>query len=392
MASTTQNVSVSQNSHTSPTNTASNASGNANSTSAPGGDTTYPEQLHAGKVGYGPNFRTSPSLGDKIQGLKEELKGKVTRNPDLVQHGKDVKSGEERRKDLLGEDEHNPFDNVKEDDEGKGKDVSQGPTTHKPSGAQSSQNPSGIKDDKNPTVAGSQSPQAYSDTNQPNKTSSQTDPFGMAPSQVSGERFANQTSTNTNMTGIVNSAGHQPQPLDQTPAHEPSNSGARMSGIVDSARHNPPSHAQSNHGFNQPILQQSTNMSAIVDSARHEPRPLSQAPEHHPTPTGSESGFGGSAPQRQNKGVNAAVHIPRHRSNPMQQEPVPASSSNFGSDYSVPQQAPKANPFGMAVNQGHGKGAMEQAATVAPEGTEDAEKQRKGNNVEFAARPVEARQ
>ncbi|KDR78954.1 hypothetical protein GALMADRAFT_64291 [Galerina marginata CBS 339.88] len=85
---------------------ASNTSGPAdNNTSAPpsNGGSDYPEQLHAGKVGYGPNYRAGPSLEDKIQGLKEELKGKVTHKPDLVQHGREVMSGEEKRKKLTGE-------------------------------------------------------------------------------------------------------------------------------------------------------------------------------------------------------------------------------------------------------------------------------------------------
>ena len=35
---------------------------------------------------------------DKIQGLKEELAGKVTRNPDKAQHGKEMRTGELKRK------------------------------------------------------------------------------------------------------------------------------------------------------------------------------------------------------------------------------------------------------------------------------------------------------
>jgi len=36
----------------------------------------------------------------------------------------------------------------------------------------------------------------------------------------------------------------------------------------------------------------------------------------------------------------------------------------------------------MAVNQGYGRGAKEQAATVAPEGTKDAHMQRQGEAVD----------
>lgn len=35
---------------------------------------------------------------DKLEGLKEEIKGKVTRNPDKVQHGKEMRTGELKRK------------------------------------------------------------------------------------------------------------------------------------------------------------------------------------------------------------------------------------------------------------------------------------------------------
>ncbi|KAH7867945.1 uncharacterized protein C8R40DRAFT_1030619, partial [Lentinula edodes] len=59
----------------------------------------YPTQHHAGAVGYGPNYRQGPSLTDKLSGLKEELKGKVTKNPGLVEHGKEMKTGEVKRRE-----------------------------------------------------------------------------------------------------------------------------------------------------------------------------------------------------------------------------------------------------------------------------------------------------
>ncbi len=40
------------------------------------------------------------TLGDKIIGLKDEVAGKITRNPEKVQHGKEQKSGELKRKQL----------------------------------------------------------------------------------------------------------------------------------------------------------------------------------------------------------------------------------------------------------------------------------------------------
>ncbi|KAF8802503.1 hypothetical protein BYT27DRAFT_7172964 [Phlegmacium glaucopus] len=64
---------------------------------------SLPEQRHAGKVGYGPTFTTGPTLGDKIMGLKEEIAGKLTRNPEKVKHGHDILTGEEKRKKLTGE-------------------------------------------------------------------------------------------------------------------------------------------------------------------------------------------------------------------------------------------------------------------------------------------------
>jgi hypothetical protein len=39
------------------------------------------------------------TLGEKYEGLKEEVKGKVKRNPEQVQHGKDMISGELKRRE-----------------------------------------------------------------------------------------------------------------------------------------------------------------------------------------------------------------------------------------------------------------------------------------------------
>ncbi|KAJ4467110.1 hypothetical protein C8R41DRAFT_871485 [Lentinula lateritia] len=93
------------------------ASGDANPSSSP---ESYPEQHHAGAVGYGPNYRQGASLGDKLTGLKEELKGKVTKNPGLVEHGKEMKSGELKKKEEE-EDMNNldPFGTADDDDEKK---------------------------------------------------------------------------------------------------------------------------------------------------------------------------------------------------------------------------------------------------------------------------------
>ncbi|KAF5327531.1 hypothetical protein D9619_004368 [Psilocybe cf. subviscida] len=91
----------------------------ANSADAPAppppGEEDLPEQLHAGKVGYGPNYHRGPTLEDKMMGIKEEIKGKLTRNSERVEHGREIKSGKEREKKLTGEDEPNPFANADED-------------------------------------------------------------------------------------------------------------------------------------------------------------------------------------------------------------------------------------------------------------------------------------
>ncbi|KAJ3712111.1 hypothetical protein DFJ43DRAFT_80220 [Lentinula guzmanii] len=96
---------------------ASNISQSNNNESAPSTGEDYPEQRHAGAVGYGPNYRQGATLSDKISGLKEELKGKVTKNPELVEHGKEKKTGDLKRKELE-EDMNNmdPFHSAADDD------------------------------------------------------------------------------------------------------------------------------------------------------------------------------------------------------------------------------------------------------------------------------------
>ncbi|PIL31460.1 hypothetical protein GSI_06161 [Ganoderma sinense ZZ0214-1] len=63
-------------------------------------DNTYPPQRHAGAVGYGPEYGKGTGTSDKLQGLKEEFKGKVLRKPELVQHGRDLRTGELKRKEM----------------------------------------------------------------------------------------------------------------------------------------------------------------------------------------------------------------------------------------------------------------------------------------------------
>ncbi|EIN04657.1 hypothetical protein PUNSTDRAFT_122712 [Punctularia strigosozonata HHB-11173 SS5] len=73
---------------------------------APGGE-PYPEQKHAGAVGYGPEYHKGATFGDKMEGMKEELKGKVTKNPDRAQHGREMRTGVLKEKHE--EDDVDPF-------------------------------------------------------------------------------------------------------------------------------------------------------------------------------------------------------------------------------------------------------------------------------------------
>ncbi|KAG2017715.1 hypothetical protein CC2G_007202 [Coprinopsis cinerea AmutBmut pab1-1] len=71
--------------------------------SGPSNPTTeYPEQLHSGAIGIGPHYHTSP-------GLKEEVKGKIQRNPGKVQHGKDIRTGEELKRQREADAASDPF-------------------------------------------------------------------------------------------------------------------------------------------------------------------------------------------------------------------------------------------------------------------------------------------
>ncbi|KAF5390996.1 hypothetical protein D9757_003981 [Collybiopsis confluens] len=102
-------------------NTSSTASNNSpsynqdqssqNDTSVPPPqDQDYPEQRHAGAVGYGPQYHSGPSVGEKLTGFKEQLKGKMTKNEDLVEQGRERRAGELKRKQEQEQLENNdPF-------------------------------------------------------------------------------------------------------------------------------------------------------------------------------------------------------------------------------------------------------------------------------------------
>ncbi|KAF9451593.1 hypothetical protein P691DRAFT_616856, partial [Macrolepiota fuliginosa MF-IS2] len=70
----------------------------------PASNDAYPEQRHAGKVGYGPNYNVGASFLDKVVGLTEELHGKIAHRPELVKEGRDKISGEAKRRKVLGMD------------------------------------------------------------------------------------------------------------------------------------------------------------------------------------------------------------------------------------------------------------------------------------------------
>ncbi|KAK4702857.1 hypothetical protein P7C70_g3361, partial [Phenoliferia sp. Uapishka_3] len=74
----------------------------------------YPEQKHAGKVGLGPNYKSGATTGDKISGMMDIAKGKITKNPELVQEGEMKKSGVLQQKQRAEDDAEDPFKREKE--------------------------------------------------------------------------------------------------------------------------------------------------------------------------------------------------------------------------------------------------------------------------------------
>ncbi|KAG6819883.1 hypothetical protein H0H93_007762 [Arthromyces matolae] len=106
-----------------PTATSNNSSDleAGHSETSSGSGTVYPPQLHAGKVGYGPHYHVGPTIGERMKGYEEELKGHLTHNHALTEHGRMLVSGElkrqERDHDLerLSMQKDNPF---KQDAEG----------------------------------------------------------------------------------------------------------------------------------------------------------------------------------------------------------------------------------------------------------------------------------
>ncbi|TFK49667.1 hypothetical protein OE88DRAFT_1646107 [Heliocybe sulcata] len=72
-------------------------------------DQDYPEQHHAGAVGYGPEYHKGATFGDKMSGLTEEAKGKITRKPEVVEHGHEMRTGALKQKQQEVDDGSSPF-------------------------------------------------------------------------------------------------------------------------------------------------------------------------------------------------------------------------------------------------------------------------------------------
>ncbi|KAI6121129.1 hypothetical protein F5141DRAFT_998221 [Pisolithus sp. B1] len=62
-------------------------------------DKGFPPQRHAGAIGLGPEYAMGASTSEKLQGLKEEMKGKITGKLELVEHGRELRTGELKRKE-----------------------------------------------------------------------------------------------------------------------------------------------------------------------------------------------------------------------------------------------------------------------------------------------------
>lgn len=49
-------------------------------------------------MGYGPAYGKGPGLGEKITGIKQQIKGKLSHNPELVEQGQLRKTGELKKR------------------------------------------------------------------------------------------------------------------------------------------------------------------------------------------------------------------------------------------------------------------------------------------------------
>ncbi|KAF7313851.1 Calmodulin-like protein [Mycena chlorophos] len=99
-----------------PDTTEPRDSGDSGSKSASQGPDAaeYPEQRHAGAVGFGPNYHAQPGFLDKLTAAKETVTGKVTRNPELAEKGHDRWTGALKQKELDADQAEDPFANPEE--------------------------------------------------------------------------------------------------------------------------------------------------------------------------------------------------------------------------------------------------------------------------------------
>jgi len=87
-------------------------------------DQEYPEQLHAGHLdGLGPEYgkMNKVTMSDRIQGVKEHIKGALKRDPELKHKGQERMTGELKQKEKE-EDNPNPFGTAGGDDKKEGGD------------------------------------------------------------------------------------------------------------------------------------------------------------------------------------------------------------------------------------------------------------------------------
>ncbi|GAA6006537.1 uncharacterized protein JCM10292_003806 [Rhodotorula paludigena] len=90
-----------------------NVESSADTTSGAAPEEGYPEQTHAGKLGYGPQYPTGSGISDILKAKEEVIKGKLKHDPALVQQGHDRRNGtlaERRREyDAQHADDEDPF-------------------------------------------------------------------------------------------------------------------------------------------------------------------------------------------------------------------------------------------------------------------------------------------
>ncbi|KAG1733924.1 uncharacterized protein EDB91DRAFT_1148102 [Suillus paluster] len=73
-------------------------------------DSQLPPQRHAGAVGLGPSYNQGVGFGDKISGLQEEIKGKIMKKPELVEHGREKRMGVLKKREQEEQDKkEDPF-------------------------------------------------------------------------------------------------------------------------------------------------------------------------------------------------------------------------------------------------------------------------------------------